>query len=398
MGGIGLTSASLEAAKAGLWYSLPLVACSLAARAPACRALFPLLEDLHTAQADLLAPLLKGMNLSQLLIVASTLSIPSLMLLLPAMRGTTHALGHYVRTEAVEPLLLSGGGMAAPLHATTRVESAAQAAAAAAASGAPDIFTLPTAAEVAAADLLATPLPLAPGALMVTDVGALFGSKLMPAGSAGAGVAAGISHAAAEAGAAWDRVLPLHVLSHEAGVLAPAVLGGFLAAYLVMKQLMPKGSHVAAIRDAITHADRWFRLTMSMDTNVRKRAPTNAANRPPATASGAGPVMMMAASVGPTNNPRDEDEEGGSSDTTATSQAVSEAFKRVSLLWLITRRRVCQLAYMLTALNVVYYYLIWHETQDLATPAVAALVAIMAELVLTQGAGPDQQAAATTSK
>lgn len=46
--------------------------------------------------------------------------------------------------------------------------------------------------------------------------------------------------------------------------------------------------------------------------------------------------------------------------------------------------QVCQLAYMLTAMSVVYYAIVWQETHDLATPATAALCSVLLELWLCQ--------------
>ncbi len=58
----------------------------------------------------------------------------------------------------------------------------------------------------------------------------------------------------------------------------------------------------------------------------------------------------------------------------STSKSAAEAFKTVSLLWLISKRRVAQLATILTVLNCYYYSLIWSCTGDLTAAAVAALL------------------------
>ncbi len=56
----------------------------------------------------------------------------------------------------------------------------------------------------------------------------------------------------------------------------------------------------------------------------------------------------------------------------------------MSITWLLVRRRTARLAYVLTALNVAYLGVIWHDTRDLATPVTAALLLVMAELLLLQ--------------
>jgi hypothetical protein len=55
---------------------------------------------------------------------------------------------------------------------------------------------------------------------------------------------------------------------------------------------------------------------------------------------------------------------------------------QVSILWLMTRRKAARLAYVLTALDVCYFGIIWHQTRDLGTPVVAALLATLTELFL----------------
>lgn len=92
---------------------------------------------------------------------------------------------------------------------------------------------------------------------------------------------------------------------------------------------MVKGRQITAIRDAFKSAERYFKLTLAMDT------------------SGNGEVY---------------------------SKSAAEAFKTVAVVWLLTKRKVAQLAYILTSLNMSYLGIIWHATGDLMTPAVAALL------------------------
>lgn len=66
------------------------------------------------------------------------------------------------------------------------------------------------------------------------------------------------------------------------------------------------------------------------------------------------------------------------------STHVARLAAQMSITWLLVRRRTARLAYVLTALNVAYLGVIWHDTRDLATPVTAALLLAMAELLLLQ--------------
>jgi hypothetical protein len=52
----------------------------------------------------------------------------------------------------------------------------------------------------------------------------------------------------------------------------------------------------------------------------------------------------------------------------------------VALLWLLSRKRVAQLGYILTCLTVTYMGMIWQQSEDLATPAVALFMMAATEL------------------
>lgn len=55
-----LSESSMEAALVGMGFGVPLVLCSALSRTPAARSWFPVLDDLHNSQDELLAPLVEG--------------------------------------------------------------------------------------------------------------------------------------------------------------------------------------------------------------------------------------------------------------------------------------------------------------------------------------------------
>ena len=95
-----------------------------------------------------------------------------------------------------------------------------------------------------------------------------------------------------------------------------------------------KRSQITAIRDALRSADRYFRLTLAMDAGTSSSSTSSA--------------------------------EG--------SKTVADAFKAVAVVWVMTRRQVAQLGYILTSLNVAYFGLLWMYTDDMTTPMVAAML------------------------
>jgi hypothetical protein len=109
---------------------------------------------------------------------------------------------------------------------------------------------------------------------------------------------------------------------------------------VVASSLSVSRRQVSAIRDALRSADRYFRLTLAQDAGMDA-------------------------------SPGSSSEEG--------SRSVAEAFRHVVVAWLVSKRRVAQLACILTSLNVAYYGLIWQYTNDLTTPAVAAFMHAAAE-------------------
>jgi len=59
-GGMTLSESSLQAAAWGAAFGLPLVLCSWAGHTKAAKREFPVLDELHTAQRQLVAPLVAG--------------------------------------------------------------------------------------------------------------------------------------------------------------------------------------------------------------------------------------------------------------------------------------------------------------------------------------------------
>jgi hypothetical protein len=102
----------------------------------------------------------------------------------------------------------------------------------------------------------------------------------------------------------------------------------------VASSLSVKRSQISAIRDALKSADRYFRLTLAMDAGMSTSSASSA--------------------------------EG--------SKSVADAFKAVAVVWVMTRRQVAQLGYILTSLNVAYFGLLWMYTNDMTTPMVAAML------------------------
>ncbi len=198
------------------------------------------------------------------------------------------------------------------------------------------------------------------------------------------------------------------------------------AAYTVMRQLAPRRSQVWAIRDALLASDRFFRLHISMarhgnpgSSSLASLAsmdeplgPSSSSSRAPSAAASSS--SSAPGGTPPLPPPRESPQGSSSSEqlvgqlappgpaappaasavpsSAGASAAVSDAFRKVAVLWLLTRRKVCQLSYLLTSMSVMYLALWWSETGDLAAPATAALISCTLELWLCQREG--QQASA----
>jgi len=242
-GGMQINQAMLDHGALGLGFALPLVLCSFISRTPRMRQAFPVLDSMHDRQAKLLEPFVSGLNLPQLLILCSVVTLPMMMLLLPALHGGFVALGSALQSELLSPI---------GIHV--------------------------------------------PGPLR-----------------------------------------------RDLATLLPAVLGSYFGAWVVTRQLSVKRGEFQAIKDAMDNSDRYFRLSESMNSK--------------------------------------------SGDTAQLSEKTSNAFKAVSVVWLLMRKKVCQLSYVLSALNICYLAIIWHETQDLSTPVAAGIVAFVPE---PEGAVPQE--------
>lgn len=59
-GGITLSHSSLHAAVMGAAYAAPLVVCSAMSRTRPAKTSFPVLDELHTSQREMLAPIISG--------------------------------------------------------------------------------------------------------------------------------------------------------------------------------------------------------------------------------------------------------------------------------------------------------------------------------------------------
>lgn len=84
LGGATLTGRSLDAAAAGAACGLPLLLCSALSRTRWARREAPVMALLHDAQAEALAPVLRGLNFPQTLALTALAVLPCLLLLLPA--------------------------------------------------------------------------------------------------------------------------------------------------------------------------------------------------------------------------------------------------------------------------------------------------------------------------
>lgn len=133
--------------------------------------------------------------------------------------------------------------------------------------------------------------------------------------------------------------MPVYLVNEFACFL-PACFSALFVGRAIANQLAVRESEYFAIRDALQNSDRYFRLTLSMDRNASERV----------------------------------------------SQTTSQAFKSLAIVWLLMKKKTTQLGFMLTALNITYYGLIWQETGDLATPAVTAMILTLVEFWFVQRA------------
>ncbi|KAG2438681.1 hypothetical protein HXX76_005228 [Chlamydomonas incerta] len=327
LGGITLHSHSLDAAALGAGFAAPLLLCSVLSRLAPVRAAFPVLADLQDTTAGVVRPLLNDLDNTQLLLLALVLVPPALMLLLPTVHGCLAVAGAIAAVDLTQPLPgLEGGGRRLPVEWL----------------GAQGWLHVPLAAR---------------------------------------------------------RVL---------GALVPALCSAFYAGHVATRRLDVNVHQAWALREAWAGADRYFLHAAAERVAERPEilkpgsrssgaAPAAPAARPaaapPAQGMG-GPVTVTFASMG-SGEPAAWGA-GAAELEEAAEEApppgalrqlgadMADAFRTVSALWMLSRRRVARLGYVLTCLNVSYLYIIWHTTHDLAAPITAGLLLALTELLLIQ--------------
>ncbi|KAF8072950.1 PWP1 [Scenedesmus sp. PABB004] len=289
-----LSGATLDAALAGAAAATPLVACSVVARSRAARRAFPVLEEFHDIQHDMLRHVTAGMNGVQRGILICFTVAPALLLLLPAGSAVLSWAGLFLQTALFTPPPFSGALHLKPAHV---------------------------------GPLVAVVLPLVSG------------------------------YAAGMAAASCFAVRP---------------------------------NQVAAVRDAVRNADGFFRLTRAATPATPRRPPRR---RPPPGAAAGPPAVFASTSAlaGGALGARDGDDDGGHASERGggggDGAEAAAAFRTVALVWLLTRRRVARLCYVLTCLDVAYLAVIMTATGSLATPAAAALLHAAAECGLGEWRG-----------
>lgn len=116
-GGMALDATTASAVLSGFVLGLPLLACSAVSRVPAVSASFPVLKELHSQQAGLIARVSDGMSAVQMGIALTVLALPSTLLLLPTSAALTGWAGAFAQTMLLQPF---GGLLHLPvLHGGT---------------------------------------------------------------------------------------------------------------------------------------------------------------------------------------------------------------------------------------------------------------------------------------
>uniref|UniRef100_A0A383VP99 Uncharacterized protein n=1 Tax=Tetradesmus obliquus TaxID=3088 RepID=A0A383VP99_TETOB len=189
----------------------------------------------------------------------------------------------------------------------------------------------------------------------------------------------------------WADKLSLgHISLGPLGQVLPPVLSGCLAGFAAACCFNVRPKQIEVVRDALRNADAYFRLTQAQAAGAAAARPSPKAQRstrpllPPA-AGAAMPTMFATSTLadGLTSSYEEEEEEEQQEvATTASSKAAADAFRMVSMVWFLSRRRVARLSYMLTSLNVAYLGVVWHATGNLGAPAAAAFLHAAAELWL----------------
>lgn len=332
LGGASLSSQSLTALGMGTLGAAPLLALALLGRTPTAKRLFPTLAALQSDTQATLRPLVRGLTPNQVLVLTVWLSLPSCLLLCPTARGLVAAM----RSTLHMCLFPSSSPIALALPAGT------------------------TPAEVTVAAVAA-----------VATSGGVGGGGGASAAAAAAAAAGGAAEAAAAelslwTGAASDTLSSLA----DAGVgLLPALLASYLAASAVAMALSPRTKQLAAVRDAARSAERWFRL---------ERA------------------HRVGAAVASVDTSQEEEGEGAVSSSSAPSSALAAkddgfAFRRLALAWARERRSVARLAFVLSAIELLYVHELWDATGDVSAVVGALTAAWAVELLLAMDGGGGEE-------
>ncbi|KAG2502064.1 hypothetical protein HYH03_000558 [Edaphochlamys debaryana] len=181
-------------------------------------------------------------------------------------------------------------------------------------------------------------------------------------------------------------------------IFMPAVASGWLAAWFAMRQIDVTDRQLLAIREALLSADRHFLHTAAEKAADRpellnRTRPSPASEALAATSFAS--TGLAAASYGP--GLEDEAEEAeASAPLRLLGAEMAQAFRQVSILWILSRRKAAELAYSSMGVSVVALVCIWFKAHDLAAPTVAAMAATLTELYMIQQDAPRKPTGGST--
>jgi hypothetical protein len=148
---------------------------------------------------------------------------------------------------------------------------------------------------------------------------------------------------------------PVLALLQQADDAVPALAGFVVASCLSVREW-----ELEALSDALKSAERYFRLAISERRGASAPASASASCDEDGDVQGGGAAAGAAAAAAVSS------EVGG--------RSAARAFRLVTTVWLLQRFQVSRLGFVLTSLNTAYYFVMWQSTDDLATPAAAALL------------------------
>jgi hypothetical protein len=163
--------------------------------------------------------------------------------------------------------------------------------------------------------------------------------------------------------------------------LLPPLASCYAAGMISASCLGVRPKHIELLRDAVRSADAYFRLAAA-----RQPPGVSQSNRNAGRSGAVGPsVPQYGASVFASSSSltleqdlsESEGEDSSSyeaSSAASTGQVAADAFKTLSMIWLVSRRQAAHLACILTGLNVMYYSIIWTVTGDMTAPIMAAML------------------------